>query len=261
LARSEFVIDLTENQLVSSLLDEYLSDIRVLALKCSNTNELKRLVISSGVARRVQVLERLTSSSREIKILTDEGSSLSGKLSSVHYYAQTGIASQIGQREEWPSGIFHIIFDEQQINGKLLVRAGDVFIEANRILSDPVQLEIENGNLVEILGDSADANLMRTYLLNETDIDLAYQINGISLGLALTRDHRRGDLPNQESLQFSHKKYHAGKSSIHIGNSMTLTFTKPTVCFDDQIIFKSGELTGVLQPDPYERTAAGINIL
>ena len=39
---------------------------------------------------------------------------------------------------------------------------------------------------------------------------------------------------------------------------MTLTLTQATVLFDDQMIFKSGELTGVLQPDPYERNAAGI---
>ena len=169
MARAELVIDLTDAHSPSPLFDEHREDIRVLSLKCRNVNELKRLVVSSGVARRAQILERLISSSKEIKILSDAGRLLSGSLSSVLYDAKTGVASQSGQVEEWPSGIFEIKFYEHRINGDLLLSPGDVFVEANRILSDPIQLEIEDGNLVEILGDSADANLMRTHLQNDTD--------------------------------------------------------------------------------------------
>ena len=259
MARAELVIDLTDAHSPSPLFDEHREDIRVLSLKCRNVNELKRLVVSSGVARRAQILERLASSSKEIKILSDAGRLLSGSLSSVLYDAKTGVASQSGQVEEWPSGIFEIKFDEHRINGDLLLSPGDVFVEANRILSDPIQLEIEDGSLVEILGDSADANLMRTHLQNETDEDLTYQVNSISLGLALTRGDGRGGLSNREHPQINQENHHAGWSSVHIGNSMTLTFTKATVLIDDQIIFDSGQLAGVLEPDLYERNAAGIN--
>ena len=231
----------------------------MLSLKCRNVNELKRLVVSSGVARRAQILERLASSSKEIKILSDVGVFLSGSLSSVHYDAKTGVASQSGQVEEWPSGIFNIKFNEYQINGELLLTPGDVFVEASRILSDPVQLEIEDGNLVEILGESADANLMRTHLQNETDEDLTYQVNKISLGLSLTRGDGRGDLFSRDHRQIIQGNHQAGWASVHIGNSMTLAFTKATVSIDDQIIFESGQLAGVLEPDLYERNAAGIN--
>ena len=139
-----------------------------------------------------------------------------------------------------------------------MLRPGDIFFESGHMLSDPVHLEIENGNLVEILGDSADANLMRIYLQNEPNADTAYHLNGISLGLALTRELQHDGLLSQELLPMGQDIHHAGWSSVSIGSSMTLTLTQATVLFDDQMIFKSGELTGVLQPDPYERSAAGI---
>ena len=126
------------------------------------------------------------------------------------------------------------------------------------MLSDPVHLEIENGNLVEILGDSVDANLMRIHLQNEPNTDTAYKLNSVSLGLALTRELQHDDLLGQELLPIGQNIHHAGWSSVNIGSSMTLTLTQATVLFDDQMIFESGKLTGVLQPDPYERSAAGI---
>ena len=139
-----------------------------------------------------------------------------------------------------------------------MLRPGDIFLKSGHRLSDPVHLEIENGNLVEILGDSADANLIRIHLQNEPKADTAYHLNGVSLGLALTRELQHDGLLGQELLPMGQDIHHAGWSSVNIGSSMTLTLTQATVLFDDQMIFESGELKGVLQPDPYERSAAGI---
>lgn len=258
LARSEFAIDLAGNLTKSISADEHRTDIRVLTLKCENIHELNRLVVSSGVARRAQALKRLATSSKEVRISSGAGSFLIAELSSAQYVMKTGITSQRDQFAEWPSGIFNIDFGGEQINGELLLKPGDIFLETGQILSDPIHLEIENGNLVEILGDSADANRMRVHLQNEPNVDTAYQLNGISLGLALTRKLKDNGSRGQELLQMSLDMHHAGWSSVNIGNSMTLTLKEASVLFDDQMIFESGELTGVLQPDPYERSAAGI---
>ena len=258
LTRAEFAIDLVGNLTKSITSGQHRTDIRVLTLKCGNIRELKRLVVSSGVARRAQALKRLATSSKEIRISSGAGSFLTSELSSAQYDAKTGITSQREQFAEWPSGIFNIDLGRQQINGELLLRPGDIFLESGHTLSDPIHLEIENGNLVEILGDSADANLMRIHLQNEPNADTAYHLNGVSLGLALTRELQHDGLLGQELLPMGQDIHHAGWSSVNIGSSMTLTLTQATVLFDDQMIFKSGELTGVLQPDPYERSAAGI---
>ncbi len=258
LARSEFAIDLTGNLTKSITAGEHQTDIRVLTLKCESIHELNRLVVSSGVARRAQALKRLATSSKEIKISSGAGSFLTAELSSAQYVMKTGITSQRDQFAEWPSGIFSIHLGGQQINGELLLMPGDIFLETCHILSDPIHLEIENGNLVEILGDSADANLMRIHLQNEPNVDTAYQLNDISLGLALSRELQHDDLPDQGLLQMGLDKHHAGWSSVNVGNSMTLTLKQATVLFDNKMIFESGKLTGVLQPDPYEKSAAGI---
>ncbi|MBF82689.1 MAG: hypothetical protein CL522_04765 [Actinobacteria bacterium] len=258
ITRAEFAIDLVGNLTKSITSGEHRTDIRVLTLKCENIHELKRLVVSSGVARRAEALKRLATSSKEIKISSGAGSFLTAELSSAQYIMKTGITSQRDQFAEWPSGIFNIDLGRQQINGELLLSPGDIFLETDHILSNPIHLEIESGNLVEILGDSADANLMRIHLENEPNVDTAYQLNGISLGLALTRELQHDGLSGQELLQMGLDIHHAGWSSVNIGGSMTLTLKEATVLFDDQMIFESGELTGVLQPDPYEKSAAGI---
>mgnify|MGYP000724115029 CR=1 FL=1 len=149
-------------------------DLRVLVLRCKDVRELRKLVVSSGVARRAQALERLSSSSRELKIASGAGSFLTAGLASVQCVASTGIASNKGEVAEWPSGIFRMVFNAQQVNGEAVFMPGDIFTGTGRVLSAPIHLEIENGNLVEILGDSPDANYVRSHLESESDAILSY---------------------------------------------------------------------------------------
>ena len=254
LPSADFIIDLTGSFVRSSVLTECMSDLRVLVLRCKDVRELRKLVVSSGVVRRAQALERLSSSSRELKIASGAGSFLTAGLASVQCVASTGIASRKGEVAEWPSGIFRMVFNAQQVNGEAVFMPGDIFTGTGRVLSAPIHLEIENGNLVEILGDSPDANFVRSHLESESDADMAYQLTNVSLGLTLTR-HHQGAVPSDQ------REQQAGRCSIQIGNSMALTMEKATVLFDDQFVFELGNLSGGLQPDPYEKNALGANSL
>lgn len=258
LEQAGFVIDLTRRFSTSPTEDLYQKNLRTLVLYCESVHDLNRLVVSSGVARRAEVLSQLATSSQELKVQSGIGSALSIGLSAVQCDAEIGIASQMGQTAEWPSGIFHMIFEGGQGRGEIVLMPGDIFVEAKRIISAPVHLEIENGNLVEILGDSVDANLIRAQLETEDSAELAYQIRGISLGLNLIRRVGNENPFDYERLGVGRGCHSAGWCSIHLGSSMTLTLTNATAIFDSQLVCEDGNLSGTIRPDPYERNAAGL---
>ena len=258
LKQADLVIDLSKKFSTSPTVDQYQENLRALVLHCENIHDLNRLIVSSGVARRAQVLDRLATSSQEFKVQSGIGSVFSVGLSTVRCDAEIGIASLIGQTANWPSGVFHMTFEGGQARGEIVLMPGDIFIEAKRIISAPVHLEIESGNLVEILGDSVDANLIRAQLETKSDADLAYQVRGISLGLNLIRRIGNDNPFNYERLGVGRGRHSAGWCSINIGSSMTLTLTNATAMFDSQLVCEFGDLSGTVHPDPYERNAAGI---
>ena len=258
LEQADFVVDLTGNLSESPAISEHMKDLRILVLNCNDVPELNRLVVSSGVARRAQALDRLAASSQEFKIQSGLGSILSAGFSAAQCNAETGIASQTGQTAKWPSGIFHITFEEKQVSGELVLMPGDIFMQAQRIISAPVHLEIENGNLVEILGDSTDANLIRAQLEIEHDANLAYRLRGASLGLNLIRGNIDESPFDHARLGLGRGCHAAGSCSVHVGSSTTLTLTTATAMFDSQMVCELGDLSGSIQPDPYEKNAAGI---
>ena len=256
--QANLVVDLTGRISESPTIKEYLKSLRILVLNCGDIYNLNRLVVSSGVARRAQTLIKLSASSKKFEIQSAVGSVLSVGLSSVQCDAETGIAAQAGQIGEWPSGVFTISADGRQINGELLLMPGDICVEARRIILTPVRLEVEEGNLIEILGDSTDANLIRTQLEAEANSDHPYLVREVSIGLNLIRTNPDESPFDYSRLGLGRGRHGAGWCSVKIGNSMTLTLTNATAMFDSQVVCELGDLSGSIQPDPYEKNAAGI---
>ena len=256
--QANLVLDLTGRISESPKIKEYLKSLRILVLNCGDIFNLNRLVVSSGVARRAQTLMKHVASSEKFEIQSAVGSVLSVGLSSAHCDVETGIAAQTGQISEWPSGIFTISAEGKQINGELLLMPGDICIEARRIILTPVRLEIEEGNLVEILGDSTDANLIRTQLEAEANSDQPYLVREVSIGLNLIRKNLNESPFDYSRLGLGRGRHGAGWCSVKIGKSMTLTLTNATAMFDSQVVCELGDLSGSIQPDPYEKNAAGI---
>ena len=256
--QANLVVDLTGRISESTTIKEYLKSLRILVLNCGDIYNLNRLVVSSGVARRAQTLTKIVEASEKFEIQSAAGSVLSVGLSSVKCDAETGIAAQTGQIGKWPSGVFTIATDGSQINGELLLMPGDICVEAQRIILTPVHLEIEEGNLVEILGDSTDSNLIRTQLEAEANSDHPYLVQEVSIGLNLIRSNLEESPFDYSRLGLGRGQHGAGWCSVKIGKSMTLTLTNVTAAFDGQVVCELGDLSGSIQPDPYEKSAAGV---
>jgi hypothetical protein len=186
------------------------------------------------------------------------GTHLSIDLLDAHCDDDTGIVTQSGEVSKWPAGIFNITPGSESAKGEILITPGDMILEARHVITAPVRLEIHKGRLVEILGESNDANLIRTQLESQSQPDLAYAINSVSLGLNLVRGDKGTSLSDHTRLGLGQGQYTAGWCSVNVGTSVTVTLTNTSANFDSQTVIDHGDLCGNVQPDLYEKTAAGL---
>jgi hypothetical protein len=257
--RAEFVVDLTGLLHESPSQKEHLKNVRVLILNFGNISDLNHLVVSSGVGRRARTLHQLAESSQAFVLTSDMGTHLSIDLSNAYCDDDTGIVTQPGEVSKWPAGIFRITPNPKATKGEILITPGDMILEARHIITTPVRLEIHKGHVVEILGESNDANLIRTQLESQSQPNLAYGIDNVSLGLNFVRGDKGTNLFDHTRLGLGQGQYTAGWCSVSVGTAVTVILTNTSATFDSQTVIDHGELCGNMQPDLYEKTAAGLS--
>jgi hypothetical protein len=134
-----------------------------------------------------------------------------------------------------------------------------MILEARHIITAPVRLEIHKGHVVEILGESNDANLIRTQLESQSQPNLAYGIDNVSLGLNFVRGDKGTSLFDHTRLGLGQGQCTAGWCSVSVGTAVTVILTNTSATFDNQTVIDHGDLCGNMQPDLYEKIAAGLS--
>lgn len=261
LAAASLVIDLGDTLATASTsVSEILGSARILGIALTAASDLDHLVAHPGLQRRLDRAEHLLSEADTCRLTTPEGTELTVDLDWAEVRTDRGIATEPGQHVRWPAGAVWLDLTSARLSGVVVLMPGDLIGGAGHLVRSPVRLEIDEGHLVEILGESSDADLVRSHLEAHEDEEAAYRVAEVGIGLNLT--HRGGELPlfSEARLATGRGPLAAGRATITTGAAggepaIGFTMHEVSVIADEVQLVRAGVLEGALAPDVYERAA------
>lgn len=261
LTAADLVIDINGGLLERSTAhDEVLEQSRILAIDVNAVSEIDHLVAHPGLAKRLQRAEELLQHASSLTVSSPAGTLLKMSVKDVGARSAVGAVTAPGQLAHWPSGAVWSVPKLSSIAGCVVAMPGDIIHEADHLIRSPVRLEISRGKINDVLGDTADADILRSHL-EGVDNEHALDIAEVGWGMNLTR--RGSELgpfdPDRTAAGLG--PLAAGQVNLRSGSrtdpevGVTLSLTGASVIVDDREVVKNGSLEGVLAPDIYERAA------
>lgn len=261
LASADLVIDVNGRLLERSAARvEVLEQARVLALDIDRAEDLDLLVAHPGLAKRLQRAEEALAAATELVLSSEAGTNLAMSIADSATWSSAGTAAEVGMLEHWPAGAVWVRPRRSSITGCVVAMPGDLICEAGHVLRSPVRLEVDEGRITDVLGETSDADTLRSQF-EGLDHEMAFDVADIGWGMNFTR--RGGELGvfDPRHLGPGRGPLAAGRVDIRTGSrsdtdiGLTLALGRTSVSADHLDLVIDGTLEGVLAPDIYERAA------
>ena len=261
LTSADLVVDVNGSLVEeSAACTEVLDQARVLALDVDRVSDLDHLVAHPGLARRLDAADVALRNGSTLNVSSEAGTSLTMNIGEASTRIDNGVAAAQGTLAHWPAGAVWTRPKRSTIVGCIVAMPGDLVVEAGHLLRSPVRIEIDSGKVTDVLGDSADADVVRSQL-ESLDDDRAYDIAEVGWGMGLTRRSDALGPFDAALLAPGRGLSSAGRINIRAGSrsepgvSVTFSLASGSVAVDGHESVADGQLIGALAPDVYERTA------
>lgn len=184
LATADLVADCTvEGLLHAPELGEILrGGARVLMISNEDPEVFERLAHDPDLRGRVQRGKERLDAAATLTVTSPAGSDLHVALGGAVRAGSWGWVDEPGDIAHWPGGLVLCFPAAGTVNGRLVLAPGDVNLTFKQYLRDPVALTIEGDHIVDIAGDSVDADLFRSYLGAFGDRE-AYAVSHLGWGM------------------------------------------------------------------------------
>ncbi|PDT78026.1 hypothetical protein [Sinorhizobium sp. BJ1] len=163
LKQCDFIVDLpTTHWCYTRAYNEVLdAGVKVL-LSCSDEELLHRLAPDEAVIRRTRKAANLLTQGKMLRITSALGTELTMSVDGRVGNAQCGAIGEGYRWDNFPSGLTEIAPIETSLHGRLVIAPGDLIIELERRIAEPISCTIENGEIVAIEG-GVDARNLRAW--------------------------------------------------------------------------------------------------
>ena len=253
---ADLVIDLTGVVAESSVCDDVLETGRLLSIDAGTLADLDALVAHPGLTRRLERASELLETATSAVLSSAAGTILDIGLTGAAHRAPAVVAAERGDHGRWPGGAVWIQPRADIVNGTVIIMPGDVLIEPAATIRSPVRLEVARARVVDIIGDSADADLVRSEL-ERLDPDDPCRVAEIGLGLSV--EHREGATTSAARRGAIVRE--TGRCSLSLRGPrsegrLTVALGRASFAVDHVDVVVDGELIGAVAPDVYELAAA-----
>ena len=263
LLHADLIVDLDGSLIErSSVRDEILDEARVLAIDIDAVAQLDHLIAHPGLIKRIERGDQMVRGARQLTLTSPAGTVVEAKLTDSVGASQFGTVGDVGELAHWPSGAVWVVAQPNDITGTVIAMPGDIVAEADHVVRSPVRMTIERGRIVEVHGDTSDADLIRSYLEAQGDED-TYVITGLGWGMNLTREPPVAGLLDPAHLAPGRGQFAAGMVNIRSGDAarrdrrgLTFSLANASAMVDELDAVRDGELQGNLAPDIYEQAAS-----
>lgn len=184
LARCTLVVDCTVEGLqhAAELPQILAGGARVLVVSNEHPEILVRcLPQPEDEAQAREAMRRLKAASR-MHVSSPAGTDLAIDLTGARIGGVWGFTSKPGTLTHWPGGLVLAFPAAGRVDGTLVLDRGDVNLTFKRYLNDAVRLVVADDHVVEIIGASPDAELMRGHFAAWGTRE-AYAVSHVGWGL------------------------------------------------------------------------------
>jgi 2,5-dihydroxypyridine 5,6-dioxygenase len=184
LSRCALVVDCTVEGLqhAAELPRILAGGARVLVVSHEHPEILERCLPRAEDEAPVREAMRRLKSARRMTVHSRAGTALEIGLDGARVGGVWGFTSRPGTLTHWPGGLVVAFPAARRVNGTLVLDRGDVNLTFKRYLADAVRLAIADDHVIEIGGDSPDAELMRSHYAAWGDRS-AYAVSHVGWGL------------------------------------------------------------------------------
>ena len=259
LATADFVADCTvEGLLHAPELGTILAGgARVLMISNEAAEVFERLAHDPTLRERVQRGKARLAAASTLTVTSPAGSDLHVDLEGAIRAGSWGWVDEPGDIAHWPGGLVLCFPAAGTVNGRLVLAPGDVNLTFKEYLRDAVTLTIEDDHIVDIGGDSVDADLFRSYLGAFGDRE-AYAVSHLGWGMNPAARWDALALYDKAQVNGTELRAFAGNFLYSTGaNEVAGRFTDGhfdlpmrgcTVALDDEPVVIDGVLQGDLAP-------------
>ncbi len=184
LARCALVVDCTVEGLqhAAELPQILAGGARVLVVSNEHPEILERCLPQPEDEAQAREAMRRLKGAKRMQVRSAAGTDLSVELAGARIGGVWGYTSKPGTLTHWPGGLVLAFPAAGAVHGRLVLNRGDVNLTFKRYLQDPVRLDIADDHVVELVGDSPDAELMRGYFAAWGE-RAAYAVSHVGWGL------------------------------------------------------------------------------
>jgi 2,5-dihydroxypyridine 5,6-dioxygenase len=254
LARCAVVVDCTVEGLqhAAELPAILAGGARVLVVSNEHPEILERCLPRAEDEVVVRDAMRRLKSANRMTVFSRAGTDLRIDLAGARVGGVWGFTSKPGTLTHWPGGLALAFPAAGCVNGSLVLDRGDVNLTFKRYLADAVHLQIEDDHVVDVVGDSPDAELMRGYFASWGD-RAAYAVSHVGWGLNprarwdAMAFYDKSDFNGTELRAFAGNfLYSTGANEVagrHTAGHFDLPLRGCTVELDGQAVVRDGQLT------------------
>jgi 2,5-dihydroxypyridine 5,6-dioxygenase len=143
---------------------------------------LARLFPTRDLRERVEAGGVLLGSAQALRFTNAAGTDVTYRLGAYPTITEYGYTDTPGRWDHWPSGFLFTGAHDDGVDGRVVIAPGDIVYPFKDYVGSPVELTIEQGQIVDLRGPGLDAALLRDYMASFEDAD-AYGIAHIGWGL------------------------------------------------------------------------------
>jgi len=224
---------------------------RVLVVSNEHPEILQRCVPQAEDEAQARDAMRRMKAARRMHVSSAAGTDLHIDLAGARVGGVWGFTAKPGTLTHWPGGLVLAFPAAGSVRGTLVMDRGDVNLTFKRYLQDTVRLSIDKDRVVEVQGDSLDAQLMRSYYAAWNDAD-AYAVSHVGWGL--NRRARWESMSFYDKADFNGTElrafagnflYSTGANEVagrHTLGHFDLPLRGCTITLDGEVVVDKGEL-------------------
>jgi 2,5-dihydroxypyridine 5,6-dioxygenase len=182
LKQADLVIDLLFLLFSAEQLEIQASGTRML-LVVEPIDVLARLLPTPELRERVEASEELLAGARSLRVTSPAGTDVTYRLGQYPVMTEYGFTDTPGRWDHWPSGFLFTNGDDGGVDGRVVLAPGDIVVAPFRTyVTDPVEITVEGGHVVDVRG-ATSAALLGDYMDEFADDPRRTEVAHIGWGL------------------------------------------------------------------------------
>lgn len=227
---------------------------RILYISNEHPEALERMRPDERLEQRVRAAAKMLRGSKHMKVTSSAGTDLDVNMEGASTVGIWGWTDKPGTLAHWPGGIVVSFPKSGTVNGTLVLDRGDVNLTFKRYLETPIRLTLKDDYITDIVGEGADAEMMRSYLAAWGDRE-AYAVSHVGWGMNPGARYETLTMYDQRDTNGTELRAVSGNFLFSTGaNEFAGRYTaghfdipvmKTTISLDNTVVIRDGVLQDV----------------